>query len=50
MLKKLDIFIEHPELGFKVPILDVAVWVKEARLPPLGMEGQGQENINIHTK
>ena len=41
---------QHPELGFKVPILDVAVWVEEARLPPPGMEGQGQENINIHTK
>ena len=31
---------QHPELGFKVPILDVAGWVEEARLPPPGMEGQ----------
>ena len=36
---------QHPELGYKVPILDVAVWVEEMSLPPPGME-----DLNLHTK
>ena len=35
----------HPELGYKVPILDIAVWVEEERLPAPGLEDQ-----NLHTK
>ena len=33
----------HPELGYKVPILDIAVWVVEEDLPAPGMEDK-----NLH--
>ena len=35
----------HPELGFKVPILDMAVWVEKMLLPAPGLV-----NKNLHTK
>ena len=35
----------HPELGFKVPILDMAVWVEKMLLPAPGLV-----NENLHTK
>ena len=31
---------KHPELGFRVPILDKAVWVEQVSQPAPGMEGQ----------
>ena len=34
----------HPELGFKVPILDIAVWVEKMLLPAWLV------NDNLHTK
>ena len=46
MLKtEVDSPARHPELGFKVPILDLAVWVEEEELPAPGMESR-----NLHTK
>ena len=30
----------HPELGKKVPVLDLAMWVEEVRLSARGLEGQ----------
>ena len=30
----------HPELGNKVPVLDLAMWVEEVRVSAQGMEGQ----------
>ena len=30
----------HPELGMKVPILDLAMWVEEIQLSSPGMDGQ----------
>ena len=34
---------KHPELGYKVPILDRAVWVEDGRLPAPGMESKHDE-------
>ena len=31
---------DHPELGYKVPILDMAVWVESTSLPAPGMASQ----------
>ena len=31
----------HPELGFKVPVLDLAMWVEEVQIPASGMDSQG---------
>ena len=42
MLKtEADCTSKLPELGFKVPILDMAVWVEQVSLPAPGLEGQG---------
>ena len=30
----------HPELGYKVPVLDLAVWVEEVRVDAPGLEVQ----------
>ena len=35
---------KHPELNFKVPILDIAVWVEDKQMAAPGMESQ-----NIHS-
>ena len=44
MLKtEADSTSKHPELGHKVPILDLAVWVEEVRLPSPGLEDQQSE-------
>ena len=46
MLKtEVDSPARHPELGYKVPILDLAVWVEEEELLAPGMEDQ-----NLHIK
>ena len=34
----------HPELSFKVPILDLAVWMDSQELPAPGMDSQ-----NVHS-
>ena len=45
MLKtQVDCPAMHPELGYKVPILDLAVWVQEVKLPPPRMDSE-----NLHT-
>ena len=36
---------KHPELNFKVPILDMAVWVEDKQMAAPGMESQ-----NIHSR
>ena len=35
----------HPELGKKVPVLDLAMWVEEVRVTARGLEGQ-----ELHTR
>ena len=35
----------HPGMGYKVPILDIAVWVDEEQFPAPGLEDQ-----NFHTR
>ena len=35
----------HPELGLKVPVLDLAVWVEEVEMAPPRLE-----NLNIHSQ
>ena len=40
-----DSSARHPELGFKVPILDMAVWVEKLLLPAPGLVKE-----NLHTK
>ena len=37
----------HPELDYKVPILDIAVWVEDEQLPAPGMVNQ---NLHINCK
>ena len=34
----------HPEIGFKVLILDLAVWIESQELPAPGMDSQ-----NVHS-
>ena len=34
----------HPELSFKVPIMDLAVWMDSQELPAPGMDSQ-----NVHS-
>ena len=38
---------KHPELGNKVPILDMAVWVEQVSLPAPGLEGQ---DMGLHSR
>ena len=48
MLKtEADSTSKHPELKFKVPILDMAVWVEQVSLPAPGLEGQ---EMGLHSR